>query len=72
MVMFEIDGWSLEQVLNLTLRHECKGTTNDGGVHLVRKVFVYPHSAMVCWRCTEKIPEGIHALYRLFKWGIEE
>ena len=73
MVVFKLDGWTLEQAgpngtyNYLLMKHTCKPHI-DGRELAVPKVYVYPEGASHCCRCAIPIPEGIIALYYLHGW----
>ena len=67
-VVFELDGWTLERRDNhMITRHTC-AQRSIWSEQAVRKVFVYVEADQNCWRCSEPIPEGIQAVYRLHEW----
>ncbi len=66
MEVFKDKSWTLR--LNngdLRARHGCY----PDGKRIVPWVFIYPRDSAYCWRCQQRIPEGLVALYKLYQWG---
>jgi len=57
----------LTKIGGMSAKHGCY----EEGERLVAWVFVYPGTAAYCWRCQQRIPEGLIALYKMYQWGKE-
>ena len=81
LVVFEVDAWTIERTMStpnnvnipkikphMIVKHACTHKVK-GSTPTIPQVHVYPDLSGSCWRCEERIPESITALFILHEWG---